>query len=674
MFIRTWLVFLYLGHCSFLSAQASEVDVAQLLEIYFQDNETIDPDAVQWLPDHLEYLLRHPLSLNEAERTSLYSLGLLQPLQIEHFLSYRSRLGPLLSLYELQAIPEWTVETIRLIRPFVRVGSASFDQRARPLWKGLFQGSNELTYQLQRPRQAVKATDFEGSPLGIGIRFRHQFDGRMRYGATLEKDPGEAFFQKSNPKGFDFNSFHFFVEEKKHLWFRKLALGDFNVQLGQGLLIQTGYNPGKSAETIQLYRNSKGILPYSGFGEALFLRGLGSQFRVRPKLEALFFVSSRRKDAAVDTLFPDNLEFVFFTGLQTAGLHRSPAELAAEQQVKEGMAGGSLTRSFASGHVSSNWVYTWLDTDRAPKPLPYRLYQFRGDRLFTGSMDYLFRKRNHLFFGENAVSQNGGWALTNGMIMGVDRRASLALFFRELAPQFQTLHGAAFAETTGASNERGWYLGVEVRPSKFIRINGFVDLWQHPWLRYRVSAPSHGSEYLLRLNWQPSKQLAMYLLAQSRRKMQNEVESSQGLVTIDRNRLRFHLQYKLGRGMEYRCRLEWILLKSASKSLGTGFLGYQELVVKPKNSSVYGSIRFALFDTDTYDSRVYAFENALFSAISIPALAGRGSRWYAIVRWKAHQNWRLDARLEATFVDRSVSSSTQVGIQPGIQVQGRFFW
>jgi hypothetical protein len=674
MFIRTWLVFLYLGHPFFLPAQESEVDVAQLLEIYFQDHETIDPDAVQWLPDHLEYLLHHPLSLNEAERTSLSSLGLLQPIQIEHFLTYRSRLGPLLSLYELQAIPEWTVETIRLIRPFIRVGSSSLDQRARPLWNGIYQGNNELTYQLQRPQKAVMATDFEGSPLGIGLRFRHQFDGRVRFGVTLEKDPGEAFLQKSNPQGFDFNSFHFFIEEKKHPWFRKLALGDYNVQLGQGLLIQTGYNPGKSAETVQLYRNSKGILPYSGFGEALFLRGLGAQIRVRPKLEALFFASGRRKDAAVDTLITDDQETVFFTGLQTAGLHRNPTELAAEQQVKEGMIGGSLTHSFASGHVSSNWVYTWLDTDRASRPLPYRLYQFRGNRLLTSSFDYLLRKQNHLFFGENAMSQNGGWALTNGMIMGVDRRASLVLFFRELAPTFQTLYGAAFAETTGAANERGWYLGVEFRPSKSIRINGFVDLWKHPWLRYRVSAPSNGSEYLLRWSWQPSRNLSIYLLAQSRRKMQNEVNASNGLVAIDRNRFRFHLQYKLGRGMEYRCRLEWISLTSASQPLGTGFLGYQELVAKPKNSSVSGSIRFALFDTDTYDSRVYAFENALFSAISIPALAGRGSRWYAIVRWKAHQNWRLDARLEATFIDRSVSSSTQVGIQPGIQVQGRFYW
>ena len=671
---RFWVVLLCWGMPSALLSQAPELELSQLLENYFQDQETLDPEAVQWLPDYLEYLLTHPLDLNKADDQSLQSLGLLGTLQIERLLEYRSRLGPLLSLYELQAIPDWTLEQISTIRPFVQVGHQNLDQRAQPLWKGLYQGSNELLYRVQRPRTAVAPSAYEGGPLGIGLRYQHRFDGRLRIGVTAEKDPGEALFRKSNPKGFDFYSAHFFWEEKKHPLLHKLAIGDFNVQLGQGLLIQSGFHPGKSAESVQILRSAKGLQPYNGFGEALFLRGMATQLRLKRQMELLVFISSRKKDAVVDTLDNSDSEELIFTSLSTTGLHRSPTEIAAECKVRESSSGISLGKPFPNGQISLNSVYTWLDTRRNPTPQPYRLYQFRGNRLLNSSLDYTFRQKNLLVFGENAVSQNGGWALTNGMVLGLDRRVSLAVHLRALTPTYQTLYGAAFAEGTGASNEQGGYVGLELRPSRSIRINGFLDLWRHPWLRYRVSAPSRGSEYLLRCSWQPNRQLNLYLLAQSRSKMQNASYPLEGLLTTERQRLRFHLQYKIRPGLEYRCRLEWMQLDTENIPTGTGFLGYQELVVKPRNRSVSGTLRYTLFDTDSYDSRVYAFENALFSAISIPALAGRGSRFYANIRWKAGRSWRLEARVEASYLDRSVSPGALLGFHPLAQLQGQLFW
>jgi hypothetical protein len=38
------------------------------------------------------------------------------------------------------------------------------------------------------------------------------------------------------------------------------------------------------------------------------------------------------------------------------------------------------------------------------------------------------------------------------------------------------------------------------------------------------------------------------------------------------------------------------------------------------------------FDTESYDSRVYAYENDLRGAFSNPSLYGRGRRWYVLVR------------------------------------------
>ncbi len=42
--------------------------------------------------------------------------------------------------------------------------------------------------------------------------------------------------------------------------------------------------------------------------------------------------------------------------------------------------------------------------------------------------------------------------------------------------------------------------------------------------------------------------------------------------------------------------------------------------------------RVALFDTDTYNARIYAYENDLIGVFSIPPYYGRGMRWYAMAR------------------------------------------
>jgi hypothetical protein len=64
-----------------------------------------------------------------------------------------------------------------------------------------------------------------------------------------------------------------------------------------------------------------------------------------------------------------------------------------------------------------------------------------------------------------------------------------------------------------------------------------------------------------------------------------------------------------------------------------GVLLYQDIVYKPKNFPVDLSLRYALFETDGYDSRIYAFENNMLNVFYIPAHAGTGMRAYALLRW-----------------------------------------
>ena len=46
------------------------------------------------------------------------------------------------------------------------------------------------------------------------------------------------------------------------------------------------------------------------------------------------------------------------------------------------------------------------------------------------------------------------------------------------------------------------------------------------------------------------------------------------------------------------------------------------------SSKISGNLRFAIFDTEGFNSRIYAYENDVLYSYSVPAYQGRGLRCY----------------------------------------------
>jgi hypothetical protein len=65
-----------------------------------------------------------------------------------------------------------------------------------------------------------------------------------------------------------------------------------------------------------------------------------------------------------------------------------------------------------------------------------------------------------------------------------------------------------------------------------------------------------------------------------------------------------------------------------------------------------------LFDTDSYDSRLYAFENNVLNVSSIPPLFNQGSRGYVLVRWTFLRNFDLWFRYGASIYAHKKSIGT----------------
>ena len=86
-------------------------------------------------------------------------------------------------------------------------------------------------------------------------------------------------------------------------------------------------------------------------------------------------------------------------------------------------------------------------------------------------------------------------------------------------------------------------------------------------------------------------------------------------------------------------------------SVSKGFAFIQDIETKIKRVQL--KTRIAYFNTNTYDSRIYAYENDVLYAVSFPAYNGTGFRYYVISKFPITRN--LDAWVR--FSQTNVSSS-----------------
>ena len=657
-----------------LLAQTEDPSTGELLENFFRDNEQATESDAQIFLENLENYRSRPLNLNRATRDDLLGLHLLNDIQVDNFMDYRDRFGPLLNEYELQAVPGWGLADIRRILLFAKVVTG-LDTRNVNILHGVYEGDNELLLRWGRPdppNYVVRTA--EGEPNAWAFRYRHTFDNRLRFGFTAETDPGEAFFSKSNKHGFDFYSAHLFVQNLNNT-VKALALGDFSARFGQGLLLQTGFSPGKSAETVSVARGGRKVNAYSAFGETFFFRGGAATIQAGKHLEITALYSNRLRDANVVTPDTADLEFpeIVFTSVQSSGYHRTASEIADEKALREQVAGFSAQWAWKMGHIAVNGLHLQYDKPWNPAPAAYRQFVFRGSSLTGLSLDYSWRRRNWVLFGETARSDNGAVATLNSVLFSPDRHVTLTALHRSFPQHYQSVYALPFAETSGAANEQGLYLGADIRYIRRWQINVYADVWRHPWLRFGVSAPSRGREFLARVLWTKSKTFSAYLLWQSETKERDsDLEGISGLVENQRDRLRLHATYKVLPAVEMRSRIEWTIFRVDSGNRSKGYIAYQEAVVRPVGSRLSGALRYAIFDTENFDTRVFAFENDLFSSISIPAFSGRGTRWYVNMQWRVNDWMRLEARYEQTDQEKAVTGSGTTGREKYWKVQARF--
>jgi hypothetical protein len=576
------------------------------------------------LYENLFTLYQSPLDLNRADISELRNLLILSEIQINAILNHKKKFGPFLSIYELQSIPELNLDAIRTILPFVTVkntwGSTNFSNFRRMATEHYLVFRADQTIEQSKGFAEEK---YLGNRQRLYTRYRMSHRKDFSIGFISEKDAGEKSF-------FDYSTFHLQIQNKSII--KNLVIGDYLVQFGQGLIFSAGFAPGKGSEPIYTTRRSNlGIRPYNSLLENGSLRGIASTISINPNVEITALVSQNKRDASAGQISDDQEEY--FSSILTSGFHRTENEILNAKAIKENNIGLNLLYKIPNLQFGFSALQTTFDQKFQKRDLPYNAFEFTGDKNFIFGPNFSFSWQNFNFFGEAARSTSGGMGFTTGLVGALGPKVEWSLNFRDYDKNFHTFYGFAFSEGSRSINEKGVYNGLKFIVKKGLEISGFYDSFSSPWLRYRVDAPSSGHDYQLRILWKPNKIFSQWLAWHHEAKQLNssdDKEITRTLLDTKRDNLVFVTDYLWKQKVRFQSRIQRNGFGKSDGSLSEGYALMQDVEAKVRRITL--KTRVAWYNTDNYDSRIYAYENDVLYAVSFPAYYGRGMRYYAVLR------------------------------------------
>ncbi|MEQ8518311.1 MAG: helix-hairpin-helix domain-containing protein [Cytophagales bacterium] len=592
--------------------------------------------------DQLLLIYQNPIDLNKAGSKELEQLYLLSQAQIQNIINYRLEFGNFLSLYELQAVPSIEPELIDKLKYFVEVKSTNVD--GRNFAKRL--KTSDRHYFLSRIERQIETSEgyrkteekqgFLGDPNKYLMRYRIARYGDYSMGFTFENDAGEEF--KLDPArkqmGFDYASAHLYRENIGLM--SKIALGDYRLQFGQGLIFASGFGSGKSAQTIlSTKRISTGISPYSSVMESGFQRGIAGSFLINKILISPFY-SRQNIDASI--FESDSFNTSQITSISTSGIHNTETYYTRRKTSLEQVFGCNMSWTKKSSQLALTYAQQIFEHNYKSQELLRNKYKFNGRINHNIGIDYDINFLNMNLFGESAISSSGGIALVQGLITALNSSTDLAFHFRHFDKNFHTIRGSTFSEGTHPINESGFYSGISKKFGRNWKLNGYYDLFSFPWISYLAKAPSKGNELLLRLERRISRNSSIYLQYKTEKKEIN-AHSDKTAKLFERNNSEWILQLtqSLNEFISLRTRIQKKQIITLDRSEGAAFT--QDLRLEYKRLRT--DFRIAIFNSSDYQSRMYVLEKDVLYSLSAPAYFGKGIRNYILIKYKAGNKFDL---------------------------------
>lgn len=589
-----------------------------------------EPDFA-FLMDDLIRLYQNPININEAEREDLEQIVFLSDRQIEALLFQRYQLKQFYTIYELQSIEGFDRQTLEWLEPLIVFGFSeqSATGTFRPKADLFVRVQSQLETQSGYRQREDGTTPYQGNKMKLYTRLEVQPVRNFEMGLIAEKDQGEPMF---NHQISTLGHLSGYLSWQPGKLLKQVIVGQYRMSGGQGLALQTGMAPIKSSATTSIRNRQASYRPSLSASEQGGLNGLLVAFESN-NLSLTPFLSVRQADGRLDTL--DNGATIL-TSLKTDGYHRTLTELSQRKNVREVIYGFQAKYPLKRFLLETGYVHYQLEFPVRPPSEAYNRNYFSGQ----SNQNYWVAAEGSIanmhLFTEVAFNQSLEPAIWAGLLMPLKGIVDMSAGYRRIPMDYRAPLGAPLTEASVPAGESGFYTGLQMDLPASLSLSAYLDYYRHNWLRYLTSAPANGYDFLVVVSHQSSKEWENTLRYRHRNKAVDLTGDSHAapVGAQKQNQWRLQSRYAAAANWTFTLRADMQMIERSDKqNLPKGFYLGQDIRYTSNNKKWNITTRYAIFDTEEYDTRVYAYEPDVLYSFSTPAYYGRGSRWLIIGKW-----------------------------------------
>jgi hypothetical protein len=599
-----------------------------------QLTDELEPEEAAEIVERIELLRINPLPINSATQTDLRRLEILSGTDIGNILAAREERGPFRSAADLLGIPGVDHDTMLLLMNFV-----SFDVPGRHRRRAVtgFAYRTFLGAELQERRGFAEGR-YVGSPLTTSQRLLIESnDAGLSGGFLTHKSAGERSLTE-----------HISGYLHARLFGGRLDIvaGDYRLRSGQGILFGSGFGISKGGNpTGGIAGRSYGVRTAVSRSSHYIFRGTAVSVKLgTASLDILYARTPRTA-----TVYGDGT----VRAITTYPVYRTEADLARKNTLTEKMYGAHLRLAPSRG-ASAGLAWYALGYDRVfVTDLGTR---FSGDRMHHAAIDWMQPFRWGYVFGEAAAAfPVSAIALLSGTWIRLYEGVELAGLLRYYPARYTSMYGFSFGERRGSpEDERGFYLGVRVRPRARFFIEGYGDVFTFTNEGRSPAFPVNGSDLLLRITYPLPGRASIE--GRYRRRIRDVpfVDDVSGIreqiVTIRRqHNLRVTLLSNPHSRVRLRTRFEHVNVAYPGPGETESGLYMAADLQWALRANLRIDARFLLYDTDSYDSRLYSMEYDVPGQLRTILLSGQGNVQSLGVRYTVGNTISVYAKYAESF-------------------------
>ena len=662
--LKTWLIacLSIVFSVDNLSAQESWENIIEQL---VDNNDEISSSNWQNLMEDLAELKEHPIHINTATKEQLECFPFLSDRLVENILYYIYRHGPMLTEKELMMVKDMDIRIAKLLKLFITFQQPD-KEPSKPALKNIFKyGKHELSTRVDIPfytragYQPYTSSYIQENPnkryLGKSfyhnVRYQFHYSDKVYVGLTAEKDAGEQFFVDKNRKGYDYYSPYIYLRNIGKL--KTLALGNYRLSYGYGLVMNTDFGMGKTATLSTLGNKARGIKKHSSTDEYNYFQGIAGSIYLTKRLTADAFYSYRQMDGIVDNSF--------ITSIKEDGYHRIPRDYEKKNTFTNQLIGSNIHYNGKYFEAGLTAVYNVFNKVLKLTPRAYNKYYPQGRDFFNAGINYKLFWKKFTLQGETAMDKHGKVATMNMLSYSPKENLRLLVMNRFYDVAYQSIYARSIGEGSSVQNESGFYIGLETSLLKYFKLSAYGDFFYFPYKKYQLSKNgTSGFDGVCQLSYSPSYQLDMLIRYRYKNKQKDFTPEDGEKIVLPyvQQKWRYQLNYTPMDELMLKTTVDIVHNGYREQEASQGILIGQSGGYKFQKLPLQLDAGFAWFQTDDYASRISMYEKGLLYSFNIPSFYGKGERYTFNARYELNEHIIFQAKYALThYRDREVISS-----------------